>query len=171
MSNIQCFKIKGNTDYYFEVKKYFQLLPRWDRVFEKVNELLGENITQLAFSKDNLVINYYELKREENKKIFKRDGYLKSNTKQAKTIHSKYLEIIEKVGLSGFMELREINFIYGVMRLRGQSLESFRTSENEIYYKADFDLEKKTNGKVEPITEVEYEEKYLEEIKKKTKAI
>src|SRR5699024_1995190 len=103
----------------------------------------------------------------ENRNLFKIDGQLKANTKKSKKILDGYLEIIEECGLSGFMELRLINFTYGVMRVRGQKLESFKTSEDDVYYKADFDLEKKTNGLVEPITEVEYEEKYLTELKKR----
>lgn len=55
------------------------------------------------------------------------------------------------------------------MRTHGQELESFVTSENDIYYKTNFDLEKRTNGLVIPITEIEYEETYLNELKKREK--
>lgn len=87
-----------------------------------------------------------------------------------------YKEIIEEVGLANYKELRVINFIHGVMRYAGEEMSSFVTSENDIYYEADFDLEKRSartsNGEslVIPITEIEYQEKYLEEIKKTKQA-
>lgn len=166
MSNIQCFKSKAGTNYDSAIKKHFSLLPKWNEMFSKVSELLGENITQLAYSLDYFIIDPSELTKEENKKLFKADGQIKSNTKQAKELFAQYKEIIKEVGLYEYEELSRINFAYGVMRTRGQELESFRTSENDIYYKADFDLEKRSSGNVEPITEIEYEEKYLEELKK-----
>jgi len=166
MSNYKCFKIKRGTGYDKAIKKHFELLPKWNQVFDKVSELLGEKITRLAFSVDYLKIDPNELTKEENKKLFKKDGVLKNNTKKAKSIFEEYKKIIDEVGLSEYEELRYINFRYGVMRTHGQYLKSFRTSENDIYYKADFDLERKTNGLVIPISEIEYEEKYLEELKK-----
>lgn len=53
------------------------------------------------------------------------------------------------------------------MRSSNQHLESYVTSDYDIYYKADFNLEKKTGGLVIPITELEYQETYLQELKKK----
>jgi hypothetical protein len=166
MKNIQCFKIKPGTNYDKEVKRHFALLPKWGNVFDKVGELLGEKITQMALSTDELYLDISELKKEDNKKLFTKDGKLKKSSKGAKQILDNYKAIIKTEGLEDFQELRFINFSYGVMRLRGQKLESFRTSEDDIYYKADFDLEKKTDGMVIPISQIEYEEKYLEELKK-----
>lgn len=163
---IQCFKIKRGTDFDKAVKKHFSLLPRWNNVYSRVGKLLGENITKLALVKDELCIDYSELTKEENKKMFKKDGTLRANLKSSKQLMNLYRDVIEEEGLSEFEELRRINFSYGVMRTSGQRLESFRTSEADIYYKADFNLEKRTGGLVVPITEVEYEEKYLEELKK-----
>lgn len=167
MSKTQCFKTKEGTTYALEVKKCLMLSPKWADVYPKLSELLGENITKLGQTKDYLVIDYNELTKEENKKLFKLDGQLKSNSKKAKKLYQDYLEILDSVGLSGFMELRDLNFVYGVMRMRGQSLYSFKTSELEIYFKADFDLAESSNGMVEPITEIQYEEKYLSELKKR----
>jgi hypothetical protein len=164
----QCFKIKRGTAFDSEVKKYFILSKKWDAVYHKVSNLLGENITKLAHSIDTLVIDLSELKNEENKKLFKKTGELKSNTKKAKRILEDYKRILDNCGLAGFNELRYINFAYGIIRTSYQQhLESFRSSENDIYYKADFNLEKKSNGMVEPITQIQYEEKYLEELKKR----
>jgi hypothetical protein len=166
MSKNQCFKIKRGTEYDKAVKGHFSLLPKWENVFAKVGELLGEEITRLGFTTENLLLVPDELSKDENKKLFKQDGYLKNNTKKAKSVFHDYQKIIEDLGLSEWEELRFINFKYGAMRMRGQNLESFRTSEDDIYYKADFDLEEKTNGMVTPISLIEYEEKYLEELKK-----
>ncbi|PWA08627.1 hypothetical protein DCC39_14400 [Pueribacillus theae] len=167
MSKTQCFKIKRGTVYDKAAKEHFELLPKWKNVFSRLSDLLEEEITKMAFSPHILRLDPSEFTKEENKKLFRKDGVLKSNTNKAKNLFKDYQKIIEEEGLSKFEELRHINFIYGVMRMRHQHLESFRTSENDIYYKADFDLEKKTNGLVIPISEIEYEEKYLEELKKK----
>lgn len=162
----QCFKIKRGTDYDKAIKNHFELLPKWENVYKEVSSLLGEDVTNLAFIPDELYIDLTEIKNPENKKLFTKDGKLKGNLKKANDIREEYKKIIEKLGLSGFEELRFINFAYGVMRTRGQNLESYRTSENDIYYKADFDLEQKTKGLVIPVTEIEYQEKYLKELKK-----
>lgn len=165
MTNIQCFKSKSGTNYDSEIKKHFNLLPKWDLMFEKVSELLDENITKLAFSCDHFIIDPNELTNEENKKLFKKDGQIKS-TKKAQELFLKYKGLIDEVGLLEYKELRLINFTYGIGRTRGQVLESFHTSEDDLYFKADFDLERRSSGNVEPITEIDYEEKYLEELKK-----
>lgn len=168
-NNIQCFRIKEGTSYHTAVRKHFSLLPKWSDVYDKVGKMLGEDITKLGFTIKELYVDPSELKKDENKKLFKQDGTLKGNLKKAKQLLSDYKEIIHEVGLSEYQELRFINFSFGAMRRSGQSLESFRTSENDIYYKADFDLEKTTNVSVIPISQIEYEEKYLEELKKQEK--
>lgn len=166
MNSTQCFKIKPNTKLHEELKKHFSLLPKWKGVYEKVSELLGEDITKLGYSTYELYIDFSELTTKENKALFKKDGTLKMNLKKSKQLLERYKDIIKEAGLSEYQELRSINFRYGVMRFGNQHLESFWTSEDEVYYKADFDLEKKTNGLVLPISEVEYQEKYLEELKR-----
>lgn len=166
MSEKQFFKIKKNTRFDNEIKGHFSMRSKWDNVFSKVSELLGEEITKMALDPEELIIDVSQLNKDENKKLFTKDGCLKKNLNAAKNIRQNYKEIVKKGGLSDFKQLRFINFAYGVMRMRGQELKSFRTSENDIYYECDFDLEKQTNGLVIPISEIEYEEKYLEELKK-----
>ncbi|GAV11475.1 hypothetical protein [Paenibacillus sp. NAIST15-1] len=166
MSDKLYFKIKQGTKYDKAVKEHFKLRKLWTNVFPLVSELLSEQITRIARHPDDLYIDTSEIKNEENKKLFNREGKLKSNTKRAKEIHEEYKRIIQKVGLTEFRDLGTINFIYGVMRLSGEHLKSYRTSDDDIYYECDFDLEKRSNGLVVPITEIEYQEKYLEELKK-----
>lgn len=168
MSQIQCFRIKRGTEYDKLVKEHFKMSLNWNKVYDKVSELLGETITKIGWTTENLYVDISEIKNEENKKLFKKDGSLKSNTKKAKEIFQSYKGILAEVGLSEYKELRILNFCYGVMRSSNQNLESFVTHDYDIYYKADFDLEKKTNGLVIPITEIEYQEIYLEELKEKT---
>lgn len=164
----QCFKIKRDTDYDKAIKKHFEQRPLWKEVFSKVNDILGETeITEMATVTDALWIDTEQLKNSENVKLFTKDGKLKTTTKKGKEILQKYKEALVEAGVSDFQELRVINFTYGVMRLSGQNLESFVTSENDIYYKGDFDLVERSRGLVVPISEIEYEEKYLEELKKK----
>jgi hypothetical protein len=166
MGDTICFKIRPGTEYDKAVKKHFNLRPKWNVVYEKVSELLGETITKLSHSVDNLRIDVSELKNEENKKLFNKDGYLKANSKKSKEILTQYKGIIQNCGLSDYVDLGHINFAYGVIRLRGQELESYSTSERDIYYKANFDLEERAKGLVIPISQIEYQEKYLEELKK-----
>lgn len=166
MSNYQFFKIKPDTEFYRAVQKHFTLLPKWNAVYDKVSELLGETITKIGYSTNEIILDVSELTKEENLKLFKKDGTLKANLKKSKELIAKYQEIIKEAGLTEYQELRFINFAYGVMRSRGQSLESYRTSQNETFYKADFNLEKKTGGLVIPISELEYQETYLNELKK-----
>ncbi len=167
MRETQCFKIKRGTEFDQSVKHHFELADKWENVFPKVSELLDEEITMMVLTTDNLIIELDEIKKPENKKLFKKDGALKKNLKEANQLRKNYQKIIKDEGLEDYQELRYINFVYGIMRRRGEELKSFRTSENDIYYKADFDLEKRSSGNVTPISEVEYQEKYLEEIKKK----
>lgn len=167
---MQCFKIKRGTNYDTAVKKHFAQRPLWKNVMNKVASLLDENIDEMALVTDELWINTNQINKEDIKKLFNKDGKLKSNTKRAKELLERYKQIVKEEGLSDFQELRFINFAYGVMRLQGQHLESFVTSEDDIFYKADFDLKKRSKGLVIPITEIEYEEKYLEELKKNKSA-
>ncbi len=136
---------------------------------ERLNDtdLSGEEITRIVFDPNNLIIVPRELTNEDNKKLFTKYGHLKKNLKRSKELRNSYIKIIKRTGLSEFNDLSRINFIYGVMRTAGQKLESFRTTENDIYYKADFDLEKRSGGLVIPISEIEYQETYLNEIKKR----
>lgn len=163
----QCFKIKRGTNYDKAIKKHLEQRPLWKNVFAKIGALLNENITEMALVVDELWINTNQLTRDENKKLFNKNGKLKSNTKRAREIIGAYKKIIADEGLTDFQGLQTINFMYGVMRLQGQHLESFVTSENDIYYKTNFNLEERTRGLVESITDIEYEEKYLEELKKR----
>jgi regulator of replication initiation timing len=164
---MQYFKIKRGTDFDKAIKKHCELRPKWNDVYKKVSELLKENITLLVRSTQYLIIEYSELRDEENKKVFKKDGSLKANNKKAKHYLEDYKAVIQEAGLSEYEEIGHINFCYGVMRFSGEHLKSYLTSEHDVYYEADFDLAERSKGIVEPITAIEYQEKYLEELKKK----
>lgn len=164
---IQCFKIKHGTEYDKAVKKYIEQRPKWINVIKRTAELLKENkLTEIVLSVDKLWINIEQLTNEDNKKLFNKNGKVRSNSKRSKELNEQYIKIISDEGLSDFQDIKVINFCYGVMRLQGQKLESFFTSEGDIYFKADFNLEERSHGMVVPITEIEYEEKYLEQLKK-----
>lgn len=167
MSEVQCFKIKRGTKYDQAVKKHFSSLVRWKNVIRKIGELLGESITKIAQHPGELYLDLNELKNEENKKLFTKEGKLKGNVKKAKQLSLKYKNIIDEEQLTDFQALGHINFTYGVMRYERQQLKYFVTSDDDIYYKADFNLGERAKGLVIPITEIEYEEKYLEELKKR----
>lgn len=173
MSEMKYFKIKRGTEYHTAVKKHFELNKQWKQVYEKLSEALGEKITRLVQHPKFLTIDPTELAKEENKKAFKKDGTLKANSKKAREIEEHYKLIIQEAGLEEYENLGTINFIYGVMRYHGETLKTFRTSEFDLYYQANFDVAdraKNTSGDIlEEISEVEYTEKYLEEIKKKEK--
>lgn len=168
MSKTQCFVIKKGTAYDKDIKKHYELESKWAGVFPRLQILLDEHITRIAFDPKWLTLDISELEKEDNKKLFKLNGELKANSKKAKTILIEYKKIITELGLAEFYPIQHLNFSYGVMRnSEHQTIESFRTSENDVYFKANFDLEKKSNGMVVPISEIEYTEKYLAEMKKR----
>ncbi|WP_372011427.1 hypothetical protein NBRC13296_12780 [Paenibacillus chitinolyticus] len=162
----QFFKIKPGTKYDQAIKKHFAQKPRWSNVMKKVGELLGENITSMGLCRDQLWLDSAQLNNQENKKLLNKVGELKVNTKRAKEVLEQYKKFILEEELDDFEELRVINFIYGVNRVAGQELSYYITQDFDIYYETDFDLAQKTSGLVVPITEIEYQEKYLEELKK-----
>lgn len=176
MSQMKYYKIIRGTKYDQAVKKHFELNKQWKQVYGKLSEVLGETITKMVQHPKYLSIDPTELTKEENKKAFKKDGSLKGNSKKAKEIAEQYKLIIEEAGLVEYENLGTINFLYGMMRYQGETLTTFRTSEFDLYYEANFNIDersKRTNGGeslVDEITEVEYTEKYLEEIKKKNAA-
>lgn len=169
MNKTYCYKSNSKSEYGKAVKQYLELLPLWGIVSERVSELLGEKITRMATDVEELYIDTMQV-GDENRKLFTKDGKLKSNSKKANEVRMKYKEIIEAVGLKDFKDMRLINFIYGVMRTSNQqSLESFMSSEGEIYLKANYDMlyREKLGNNILQITEIEFEEKYLSELKKK----
>lgn len=169
MNKTYCYKSNPESEYGKAVKQYLELLPLWERVSERVSELLGEKITRMATDAEELYVDTMQV-GDENRKLFTKDGKLKSNSKKANEIRVKYKEIIEDVGLKDFKDMRLINFIYGVMRTSDrQSLESFMSSEGGIYLKANYDMlyREKLDDSILHITEIDFEEKYLSELKKK----
>ncbi len=175
MKKYSFYKSKRGSNYDNEVKKYFQQEEKWRTVIiGKVAELLGENITSINIDNKILGVNLKEIKNEETMKLFKKNGALKQNSKAAKNLNEKYLQILKDEGLDKSSTLQLINFTYDVMRHGNfgnpDYMERFVTSNHDIYFKADFDLEERSNGSVETINEVEYHEKYLEEVKKRESA-
>ncbi|TVY09854.1 hypothetical protein [Paenibacillus cremeus] len=164
----QCFKITRGTDYDKAVKKHFKQKPLWHNVFVRVSAMLNEKIDKMALVPDELWVEFNDLTKDENKKLFGKNGKLKNNTKRAKETLEQYRQIVTDEGLSDFRQLGEINFIYGVMRFQGEELSSFVTSENDIYYQASFNLQERSEGLVETISEIEYQEMYLKELKNKS---
>lgn len=171
---MQYFKSKPGTSYDKKIKKYFALSDKWKKVmFKKVSKLLGEKITRMAFDPNELYIDVSQLKNEENKRLFTKDGKLKANNKKANEIREKYIEIVAEEGLQETEDLNKINFSHRIVRYGNlgnpDHIRSFVTSEKDIYFETDFDLEERSNGSVVRITAIEYHEKYLEEIKKQEK--
>lgn len=74
MSQLYCFVIKKGTDFDKAVKEHFELRAKWDGVFDKVSDLLGEKITKIAFSSTRFIIEPSELINEHNKNLFKKTG-------------------------------------------------------------------------------------------------
>lgn len=166
MSNYQYFKIKRGTNFHKDVVECLNSRDKWKVMFDLVSEVLGQKITRMAFDPEALIIDLNEIEDVEVRKLFKKNGALKKNSNEAKRVESSYKNYIDHLGLSNYKDLTLISFIYGAMRRQGQQLERFITSEKDIFYKADFDLEKETKGLVIPITAIEYHETHLAEIKK-----
>lgn len=165
----KCYKTKPGTEYAAAVKEHFDIKPKWKNMFSVVSDLLGEKIERIAFVADELVIEPSDIKNEQKRKLFTKDGYLKKNMKKSREILDQYKQAIKDNGLEGYKDLGRINFSYGIYRAAGQEFRSFGTSEGELYFKADYDLNSRADGLLEEISEIEYEEKYLYEIKKREK--
>lgn len=170
MSNIQCFRSIKDSNYHRDVQQYFELHPRWNHVIDKVAVMLDEPISAIAFNTKDLYVNVDEIAKQDIKDLFTKDGKLARNRKLANAYHTQYQGIISEEGLEQYKELPLINFSYGLMRMRGQSLQGFADEEGIIYFKCDFDLAKGNENNVEPITHIEYEEKHLDILKKRKEA-
>lgn len=163
------FKSVEGSDYEKAIKRYREQAPLWNNVMDKLSELLGTKINAIARETKELFVNLSDLS-EEVIKLFTIDGKLKRNSKKANQLRKKYFEIIEQEGLSDFGNRSLINFSYGIIRTHpSQNLSSFISSEGTVYIKASFDLmdRAKTNNSIQRITEIEFEEKYLSELKKR----
>lgn len=167
MSKTFCFKSVPESAFGQAVKKYVEQLPKWTEVLNEVSEILEQPIAKIAREAGELWVDLDEI-HPDNLALFTKDGKLKKNSKRANEIRGKYLRAVSDAGLKEFQDLHVINFIYGTMRTsRAQSLVSFMSSEKEIYFKANFDMigREKSTGYIEPITEIQFEEKYLAELK------
>lgn len=161
-----CFKTVEGTEYHNKVKDFLSTRKRWAIALGKLGEFLGEELTRISQHTDALRIDLDEIKDPANKKLFKKDGTLKQNLKAAKEVQKEFKKIIDECGLTDFEPLGTINFKHGIMRFQGETLDSFATSDLHIYYKANFDLQKRAGDLVEKVSLIEYQEKYLEELKK-----
>lgn len=167
MSKTFCFKSVPESAFGLAVKKYVEQLPKWSEVLNEVNEILEQPITKIAREVGDLWVDLDEI-RPDNLVLFTKDGKLKKNSKRANEIRAKYLQAVTNAGLKEFQDLHVINFVHGTMRTsHAQSLVSFMSSEKEIYFKANFDMvgREKSSGYIESITEIQFEEKYLAELK------
>lgn len=171
MRNTKCFKAIEGTEYDKAIKETFNLTPNWNNVTDKLSALLGEEITRMAVDPKQLRIDLLQIKNPENKKLFTKDGMLKKNLKASKELSEKYKTIVQEEGLENFRDFGYVNFTFGAMRMRGQNLESFLTLDGVMYFKADFDMNQRYGGEeknlfLEEISEIEYEEVHLAELKK-----
>lgn len=169
MSETYCFKSVDESSYGKKVKRYFELVPMWNEVIKFVGTILDEDITKIARDPEELYIDLSELQGD-SKKLFTKEGKLKKNLNEAKKIKELYLEFIEDVGLSQYVDLHLINFIHGIIRTSDQQrIESFISSDGVNYIKANYNLldRDKSSGSIEPITEIEFEETYLKELKRR----
>lgn len=164
-----CYKSISDSDYGKAIKQYVELSARWGGVLEKVSDLLNESVTKMARDPKELYIDVNEVTKE-TRKLFTKDGKLKKNSKKANDLRKEYMEITKGLGLSEYEEKGLINFHYGIMRTcNTQRLESFVSSDGVNYMKANFDLNslRDVSSYIKPISEIEFEETYLNELKKK----
>ncbi len=168
MSKNYFFKSIDESSYGKKLKRYFELVPKWNEVINRVGTILNEDITKIARDPEDLYIDIDELQGD-TKNLFTKEGRLKKNLNEAKEMKEIYLEIIEDVGLSEYVDLYLINFFHGIIRTNDQQrIESFISSDGVNYIKANYNLldRDKSSGSIEPISEIEFEETYLKELKR-----
>ncbi|MCY9592341.1 hypothetical protein PC41400_15045 [Paenibacillus chitinolyticus] len=161
-----CYKAKSGSEFYLDARKSMTQRGEWKKVINEVNKLLGESVKSIWPSTNILCLDVRELSKDENKKLFTNEGRLRKNDKKAKDYNSEYIKILNRFGLSNYEDIKLVEFKHGICSLGGESLERYISLDKEIYYKADFNLEKRSQGNFDLITEIEYQEKYLEDLKK-----
>jgi hypothetical protein len=165
--------IKG-SDFEKAMLNHYKQNEKWSEVSKDLESLLGETIgVYMAPDNEELHIDPATTAgfKDENLKLFKTDGRLKKNSKKAKKLAEDYASIIRRHGLSNYVPKAFINFSYGVIRTHPkQTMESFFKDER-YFVKSSVDfLEHKpfSANSIEPISEIEYEEAYLELIKNRS---
>ena len=178
MSEQMHFKIKEDSAFHRAVKEVFEQDQIWrQEMFEEVRRLLGVDVERMGFDPKNLYLDPAEIKKhEELKPLFKKDGALKKNVKKANEIRKSYVKAVEQHGLQNYQPLGLVNFTFNAMRMgdgtggTNEEMRSYRSSDDVIYYEANFDLAERTKGQVVPISAVEYHETYAKEIRKQEEA-
>ena len=165
MTNRQCFKSVAGTEYNEEVKKHYEDREKWRTVINQVGEMLNEQITRMALAPKDLYLDLEEVKNEELLKLFTKNGKLKTTTKEAREYKKSYTKIVKENDLEDYQEMGLTNFKYGIMRFAGETMESFVAVDGITYFKTNFNLADRAKGVVEPVSEIEYEETYLAELK------
>src|SRR5699024_11718755 len=95
---------------------------------------------------------------DENKKIFKRDGEIKLNTKIGKSLNAKYQEKLKELDLDNYRSPSAIFFTYGFLRdHRSQTQNQFNNDDLIVYFESNAPwTEREYTSQLEEITEAEY---------------
>ncbi|GAK08968.1 hypothetical protein JCM19038_2773 [Geomicrobium sp. JCM 19038] len=168
------YKTNPETKYAKKIERHLQQKKRWKLVADDLNELLGENITRMVQKPGYFGLDPQEITKEENKKLFKIDGAIRQNTKAAKALFQSYKDIIKKHDLEDYEEIPILNFGYGLMRhSRTEQMRHMGTSEGELYYETDFDLQDRADDPnvLIKISQEEFLEKQLEETRKRNEEV
>lgn len=159
--------IKG-TDFDKAINEFVEKDSKWVLIAKWISERLDEpNLDNIYVHSQNLGVLVGELENPDNIKLFKKDGFLKSNSKAANDLKKEFLEKINEYGLSNFKALRHIFFAYGLSRMEHESQQRYGDLENVIYISSNASWTKEGRPFLEEITEKEYHQKYIEVLEKK----
>jgi hypothetical protein len=135
-------------------KQYYQD-DFWTKVIESMSVHLGEKInriytrTALGFPID--VIDGFN---DERKKMFRKDGFLKSTPKGCKILQKFYESLLDKWHLNDYQSISDIRFTFGMFRFHGESSEAYRDFEGRLYSKTSFDQTNRTSKANENLTPI-----------------
>ncbi|EST11281.1 hypothetical protein [Sporolactobacillus laevolacticus] len=176
MGEIYCYVSKDDSDYGKAVMKQFVQDAKWSKVIESLSVHMKDHSIDRIYTKTyNLGLPESVISKlsEENKKLFKQDGFLKQRGRVEKELRDFYFSLLDKWKLKDYKTLGEIRFCFNMYRLRGQRAETFRDFEGRVYSRTDFDYpESVRKTEVIRLSEIDYAKTYarlLEEQEQRNK--
>lgn len=167
MEKYHCYVSKEGSKYDQAVRKECEQEDHWNNVMKALSKHMGEEIKSIYLITSNLsfpseVIDGF---KEENKKLFKRGGFLKQKGKQCEELRAFFKSLLEDNDLSDYTSLRDIRFVYGMFKTSpSQHSESYRDFEGRVYQRCDF-VPSGAKDSLTEISELEYQEIYTNLLK------
>jgi hypothetical protein len=166
VSDFHCYVSKEGSDYDQAVRREWQQQDDWSKVMTAMAVHMGEEFksiyTEFALGFPPAVVERF---KPENKKLFRKDGFLKKSGKQAKALEQFYSSILVKFNLKNYRTLSMLRFSYNMFKSSPkQESQSYRDFDGRIYMRCNFIPGGAKNSLTE-MSELEYAETYTNLLK------